>query len=246
MADSMLARLEESILQIVGYLPQLAAAAGILIAGAAIAKMIERGTESALKKVGFDRWMEDGGVSEALERTGAGLRASIVIAKLVFWTVMVLVILLVADALGLPVVSALFVELIGYIPNVIVAVIILVLGLVLGEFVKDITLASAGAVEGVTTLAQAAKGVIVVLAIFMALEQLEIAEDIVLVAFISVMGATALATGIAFGLGGRDVAADVISHWYQRGVKGAAAAAASSDAPEVDGADEAPEEDAGA
>src|SRR5690554_2094926 len=216
MSQTLIDRLEEGILQIVAFLPQLAAALGILLAGYAIAKMIERGAEMALRRIGFDRWMREGGVIEALERAGTTLDPSTVLAKLVFWTVMLLVILLSANALGLMVVSSLFSELLAYIPSVITAVIILILGIVLGEFVKDLVLASAGAVPGGPTLARAAKAAVIVLTVFMALEQLGIAQDIVLVAFIAVVGAASLATGIAFGLGGRDVAAAITREWYER------------------------------
>lgn len=209
-------RLEEGIAQIAYLLPQLLLALGILMAGVPIARMVEKGAEAFLRRIGFDRWMQEGGVTEALERTGSRLRPSTVIAKLIFWAVMLLVILLVANALGLVIVSSLFAELLAYLMNVGAAVIIVVIGLVLGEFVKDLVLASAGAVHGVPTLARAAKAAVIVLAVFMALEQLQIAEDIVLVAFAAVMIAGALATGIAFGLGGRDVAAEVVREWYER------------------------------
>lgn len=216
MPEAFTVQLEEGIQQIFAFLPRLAAALGILLAGFAIAKMVERGTDVTLHRVGFDRWMREGGVTEALERAGTALDPSTVIAKLAFWTVMLLVILLSADALGLTVVRALFYDLLAYIPNVIAAVIVLVLGILLGEFVKDLVLASAGAVPGIPTLARAAKGAVIVLAVFMALEQLAIAEDIVLVAFIAVVGAAALAAGIAFGLGARDIAAEVSRQWYER------------------------------
>ena len=216
MTETLTQRLEESISQIVLFFPQLLAALGILLAGYAIAKMVERGTDAAMHRIGFDRWMRDGGVSEALERAGTTLDASTVLAKLVFWTVMLLVILMAANALGLTVVSSLFGELLTYILNVIAAVIVLVLGLLLGEFVKDLILASAGAVHGVPTLARVAKGAVVILAVFMALEQLNIAEDIVLVAFIAVVGAAALAAGIAFGLGSQKIAAEIARDWYER------------------------------
>lgn len=216
MTDNLAQRLEEGIYQIVAIIPQLLAAMGILLAGFAIAKMLERGTEAALRRIGFDQWMREGGVIEALERAGTSLEPSSVIAKLVFWIVMVLVILLAANALGLAVISALFAELLAYIPHVISAVIVLVLGIVLGEFVKDLVLASAGGVTGGRTLARAAKAAVIVLAIFMALEQLNVAQDIVLVAFIALVGATALAAGIAFGLGGKDVAAEITREWYEK------------------------------
>ncbi|MBI4408733.1 MAG: hypothetical protein HY561_03435 [Gemmatimonadetes bacterium] len=216
MPESLADRLEEGVQEIMLFLPQLAAALGILLAGYAVAKMVERGTDALLHRIGFDRWMREGGVTEALERAGTRLDPSTVLAKLIFWTVMLLVVLLAANAMGLVVVSALFRELLGYIPNVIAAVIVLVLGIVLGEFVKDLVLASAGGVPGVPTLARAAKGAVIILAVFMALEQLQIAQDIVLVAFIAVVGAAALAAGIAFGLGGRDIAAELAREWYER------------------------------
>src|SRR5690606_7181222 len=181
-----------------------------------IAKMVERGTEAVLQRIGFDRWMSEGGVTEALARAGTVLKPSGALAKLIFWVIMVLVILLAANALGLAVVSALFYELLAYVPNVIAAVIVLVLGIVLGQFVKELVLASAGGVPGGPTLARAAKAAVVVLATFMALEQLGIAESIVLVAFVAVVGAAALAAGIAFGLGGREVAAEITRSWYER------------------------------
>lgn len=216
MWDALSQRLEEGIRQIYLFLPRLLAAIGILMAGFAIAKMVERATDIALHRIGFDRWMSEGGVTEALERAGTRLDPSSVLAKLVFWTVMLLVILLAADALGVQAVNALFAELVAYIPNVIAAVIVLVLGILLGEFVKDLVLASAGGLPGGPTLGRAAKASVILLAVFMALEQLDIAQDIVLVFFIAVVGAGALAAGIAFGLGARDIAAEISREAYDR------------------------------
>jgi hypothetical protein len=144
MPQTLADRLEEGIYQIVAFVPQLALALGILIAGFAIAKMVERGTATGLRRLGFDRWMEEGGVTEALARAGTELDPSGVLAKLVFWTVMLLVILLASDALGLVMVSAVFAELLAYIPSVIAAIVILILGILLAEFVKKLVLASAG------------------------------------------------------------------------------------------------------
>jgi hypothetical protein len=216
MYDALTDRLEDGIYQIVAFLPGLAAALGILMVGLAIAKMVERGTDIGLHRVGFDRWMREGGVTEALERAGTTLDPSSVIAKLVFWTMMLLVILLAANALGIAAVSILFAELVAYIPNVITAVIVLVIGILLGEFIKDLVLASAGSLPGGLNLARLAKAAIILLAVFMAFDQLQIAQDILLVFFIAVVGAAALAAGIAFGLGGREVAAQITREYYER------------------------------
>ncbi|MEO5511559.1 MAG: mechanosensitive ion channel [Longimicrobiales bacterium] len=209
-------RLQDGILQVFPFVPKILAALGILLIGVAIAKMVERGTDLALHKVGFDRWMNEGGVTEALERAGTRLDPSTVLAKLAFWTVMLLVILLAANALGVSAVSMLFAQLLEYIPHVITAVIVLVLGILLGEFIKDLVLASAGGLPGGIGLARLAKAAIILLSVFMALEQLDIAQDIVVVFFIAVVGSAALAAGIAFGLGGRDVAARITEEWYER------------------------------
>jgi hypothetical protein len=209
-------RFDEILFQLADFLPRLAFALGLLMVGIAIAKMVERGTDIALHRIGFDRWMREGGVTEALERAGTTLDPSSVLAKLVFWAVMLIVIIMAAQALGIAAVSVLFAELLAYIPSVITAVIVLVIGILLGEFIKDLVLASTGALPGAVNLARAAKGAVILLAVFMALEQLDIAQDIVLVFFIAVVGAASLATGLAFGLGGRDVAAEITRNWYQR------------------------------
>jgi hypothetical protein len=199
------------------FVPRLGAAIGVLLIGVVLAKMFERGTAFLLRKIGFDRWMREGGVAEALERAGTTLDPSAVLGKLIFWAIMLLVIILGANALGVSAVSVLFSELLSYVPNVIAAVIVLVLGILLGEFLKDLVLASAGNLAGAPTLARAAKAAVILLAAFMALEQLDIAQNIVLVFFIAVVGAAALAAGIAFGFGGREVAAEIVREWYNRG-----------------------------
>jgi len=83
--------------------------------------------------------------------------------------------------------------------------------------VRALVLASAGAVEGVPTLARAAKAAVVVIAIFMAVQQLGIADELVTAAFTLILGAMALAVGLAFGLGNRDLAGEVTRRWYEEG-----------------------------
>jgi hypothetical protein len=198
------------------FFPRLAAAIGILMLGFLLAKAVERVTDFVFHRLGFDRWMREGGVTEALERAGTTLDPSSVLAKLVFWTVMLLVIIIAANALGVQAVTVLFGEMLAYVPHVFAAVIVLVLGIVLGEFVKDLVLASAGALAAAPTLARGGKAAVILLAIFMALEQLEIAQDVLLVFFVALVGAGALAAGIAFGLGGKEVAAEIARDWYER------------------------------
>jgi hypothetical protein len=225
-------QLGQGFVEIGEFVPRLAAAVGILMVGFVLAKMVERGLAYVLRRIGFDRWMREGGVTEALARAGTSLAPSGVMAKLMFWAIMLLVIILGANALGVSAVSILFGELLAYIPNVIAAVIVLALGILLGEFMKDLVLASAGDLGGSLTLARAAKGAVILLATFMALEQLDIAQDILLVFFVAVVGAASLAAGIAFGVGGREVAAEIVRDWYSRSQHKRAAMEAAQHPPE--------------
>lgn len=195
--------------ELAAFLPRLAAAIGILMIGFLLAKGAERVTDLLFHRIGFDRWMREGGVTEALARAGTTLDPSTVLAKLVFWMVMLLVILVAANALGVEAVSLVFGEMLAYVPHVFAAVIVLVLGILLGEFVKDLILASAGTFPAAPTLARAGKAAVILLSVFMALEQLDIAQDVLMVFFVAVVGAAALAAAIAFGLGGREVAAEI-------------------------------------
>jgi hypothetical protein len=209
-------QLELGLAGIADFFPRLAAAIGVLMLGFLAAKAFERGTDFVLHRVGFDRWMREGGVTEALERAGTTVDPSTVLARLVFWTVMLLVIVVAANALGVTAVATLFGELLAYVPQVIAALIVLVLGILLGEFVKDLVLASSGTLPAAPVLARAGKAAVILLSIFMALEQLAISQDVLLVFFVAIVGAAALAAGIAFGLGARDVAGEMAREWYER------------------------------
>ena len=127
-----------------------------------------------------------------VDRTGARLDPVHAVGKLIFWLVMLIVILLASAALGLESINEMFGIMISFIPTLIAAIVIVILGMVVGEFVRGIILASAGSVEGVPTLANVAKGSVVIIAIFMALQQLGVAEEIVTSAFTLILGAVAL------------------------------------------------------
>jgi hypothetical protein len=202
---------------IVAFLPNLLGAILILLIGLIVAKLLEKATDALLERLHFDDALDRGGVNRALARTGTKLDPSSLVARLVFWTVALVAILMASNALGLTAVSAMFYSLVSYIPKVIVAVLILILGMVLGEFVKDVIAASMGGVSGFSVLGKAAKGAIIALALFMALDQLGVAADIVRTAFTLLLGAAALAAGLAFGLGCRDLAGESMRRWIEQG-----------------------------
>jgi uncharacterized oligopeptide transporter (OPT) family protein len=203
--------------QLMLVLPSVGAAIAILIAGYLLARLLERWTDALLKRLNFNRVAEAGGISEAMGRTGTRLDPIHAVSKLLFWLVMLVVILLASSALGLESIREMFGTMLSYIPVLIAAIVIVVLGMIVGEFVRALVLASAGGVEGVPTLARIAKGVVVLIAVFMAVQQLGVADELVTAAFTLILGAIALAVGLAFGLGNRDLAGEMTRRWYEEG-----------------------------
>jgi uncharacterized oligopeptide transporter (OPT) family protein len=210
-------RLQSSFAQIFGQVvPAILGAAVIIFAGYLLAKVLQRLSERGLRRVGLNRMMERGGVTQAVERSGTHVNPTRVLANLVFWFVMFAVILLAANALGLDTLANVMGTLVSYIPSVIAAVVIILVGIVLGGFVEGFIAASAGAVHGGRSLARIGRVSVILLSVFMALQELGIATEIVTTAFAILFGAVALAMALAFGLGNRDLAGEITREWYER------------------------------
>lgn len=211
-----LERLQDSFVQLADIIPALVGALVILFAGYLLAKLLEKGVERVLHRLHLNEALERGGVMEAVGRTGSHFNPTRVIGKTIFWIVMFAVIIVAASALGLESLAGVFTELVGYLPSLMSAVVIMIVGIVLGRFTGGLIMASAGAVQGGPTLARAGRWGVVVLSIFMALQELGIATDIVTTAFAILFGAVAFGLALAFGLGNRDLAGAVTREWYER------------------------------
>ena len=213
--NELMERLQTGFQQLWAVVPALAAAAVILLLGYFVARQVEKWTDRTLKRLDFNKVAEAGGLREAVDRTGGGLDPVHAVGKLLFWLIMLIVILLASAALGLDSINRMFGIMLGFIPTLIAAIVIVILGIVVGEFVRGLILASAGTMEGVPILANVAKGSVVVIAVFMALQQLGVAAELITAAFTLVLGAVALAVGLAFGLGNTTLAGEVTRRWYQ-------------------------------
>jgi len=210
-----LERLQDSFAQFWEYIPALFGAAVVLLAGYLLAKLVQKGAARALRRVHLNDVLKKGGVVP-LDRVGAHLNPTLAIANLLFWVVMFSAMLLAANALGLDSLASLFSELVGYVPSVVAAIVIVIVGIVLGDFVGGLIGASTVSLHGGPTLARVGKGGVVLLAVFMALQELGVATEIVTTAFAIIFGAIALALALSFGLGNRELAGEVTRAWYER------------------------------
>lgn len=208
-------RLQESFAQFWEYIPALFGAAVVLLAGYLLAKLVQKGAARALRRLHLNDVLRKGGVVP-LDRVNTHLNPTLAIANLLFWLVMFSALLLAANALGLDSLASLFSELVGYVPSVVAAVVIIIVGIVLGDFVGGLIGASTSSLHGGPTLARVGKGGVVLLAVFMALQELGVATEIVTTAFAIIFGAIALALALSFGLGNRELAGEITRLWYDR------------------------------
>jgi small-conductance mechanosensitive channel len=194
------------------YIPQLIGAIIILVIGYIVARILKAVVSRVLQGIGFDGWMERGGIKQFLDRAQTRETPATVLGTLVFWFVFIIAITMAADALGIRQVSAVLAQLIAYIPSIIAAILILVLAALLANFL-------AGIVRGATgsdLLSNIARYAIIVYAAFAAITELGVAVQLTAPTFLIVLGAVALAAAIAFGFGAQGVARDIVEKAYER------------------------------
>jgi small-conductance mechanosensitive channel len=194
------------------YIPQLIGAVIILLIGYIVARILQAVVARLLQAIGFDRWMEHGGIKQFFDRAQTRETPATVLGKLIFWLVFIIAITMAADALGIRQISAVLGQLIAYIPSVIAAILILVLAALLANFL-------AGIVRGATgsdLLSNVARYAIIIYAAFAAITELGIAVQLTAPTFLIILGAVALAAAIAFGFGAQGVARDIVEKAYER------------------------------
>jgi len=202
------------------FLPDLLWGLAILVVGYFIARLLASIARPLLHRVGFDRLVDRLGIAMRADRTEQGSRWG---ASIVFWVTMLIVLMYVADVWRLGAVAAGIAAIIAYLPHVLAAAVIFGAALLFANWVRARMLETNGAsVPGETPTASqrplvagAIRAGILALGAFMALRELQIAEEIVTLAFSLTLGAIALAAALAFGLGSRDVAGRVARRWYE-------------------------------
>ncbi len=204
--------LQEALSQFFSYIPQLIGAIVILIVGYIVARILQAVVGRILQGIGFDGWMERAGIKRFFDRADTRQTPASILGKLIFWFVFIIAIVMATDALGIRQVSAVFSQLIAYIPNIIAAILILILASLLANFVAGLVRGATG-MDVLGTVAQVA---IIVYAVFAALTQLGIAVQLTAPTFLIVLGAIALAAAIAFGFGAQGVARDIVERAYNR------------------------------
>ncbi|MES2365031.1 MAG: hypothetical protein V4563_03985 [Pseudomonadota bacterium] len=216
--DIFLASIASFWTQLAAFLPQLMAAIVLLFVGWLVAKLVRAGMVKLLHALQFDKLSERSGVEAFLKQGQLEVSLSGLLAGLMYWLIILIVIVTVSNSLGLHIVAELFNRIVLYIPNIIVAIFVLVLGAILARFINRLIFAylSNIGVQGALTISTLSEYATLIFVFFVALEQLNIGRELLTAAFIIGFGAVGLAFALAFGLGGRDWAAGVIARMTQK------------------------------
>lgn len=201
--------------KVAAFLPDLIAALTILIFGWIGCNVAKRIAVRLLRACKFDMLADRSGINKVLERGGIQQTSTEIIGLLIFWFLFLIVIIATLDTMGLPGVTETMNTIFVYIPKVVAAIVMLILGLYLANFIETVartSCANAGLqqAESIGRVAYYGTVVFVIAGLF---EILDIASEIVVWAFILVFGSICLALALAFGLGGREVAARLLEKW---------------------------------
>lgn len=199
----------------IAAIPQVIGALLIILIGWILAGALARLTTELLKRAGADRLFAQHG-GDVYGAQSRRIQPSVVFGELVKWLIRIVFLVAAANVLGMPQVSELLNQILLWIPNLIVAAIILLLAPLLGRFVRGAIEVGAGEMgfTNAPLLGRIAEIAIMAFAVVIAINQIGIAANLVNTLFIGLVGAVSLAFGLAFGLGGRDVAAQITQDWY--------------------------------
>ncbi len=198
--------------RIVHFLPNLLTAVIIFGVGWPLAWVLGRGVERLLRMMGVDRLADQLGFNAALTRSGLKPDPCHLAGRMLYWGLVALTVVASLWTLDLAPVNQFATSFLGYIPHILTAAIILIVGMFLSNFVARATLIAAvnASFPAATTAAGLARWGVLVVALAMALEQLGIARNIVVVGFGIILGGVALAAAIALGLGAKDLAKEFL------------------------------------
>ena len=203
---------------VANFLPRLIAAIVVFLIGWLIAMLIAKLAYHIIRVLQIDRALEGIGFKRVWERSGFKLDTPMFFGELVKWFFIIVFLLSAANILGLTEVSQFLSTVVLYIPNVIVAAIVLLIGMMVAKFLEGMVMASVKAANLVSAnlLGAIAKWSVVTLSLLVALNQLGIAQDIIKIVITGIVAAASLALGLSFGLGGQKHADEFISKMKKR------------------------------
>lgn len=200
------------------WLPDAIVAVIVLLVGYVVARLVAKLVTTLGEKINLQYAAERGGLVDSLKQIGVKRSVPAIFGTVVFWTLIVLFVMSAAKALGFVELSEAMNEVFVYMPNVLAALVIVVIGLLAASFLRGVVAASADRVGVAYSrgLANIAYYAVVLVTLMAAFEKISIEFALLNHAILIVLGGMAIAFGLAVGLGGRDVVAGILAGYYLR------------------------------
>ena len=216
--DIMLEPVREFLLQIAGFLPKLAVALGVLIAGLLLAKLARFAIIKGLRAVNFNVLTERAGLEEFMRQGGIETDTTGIFGLLIYWVVILAALIISFNSLGLTYITELLGHIVMFVPKVAVALLILAFGAYFARFVGKAVVRYCKniAIQDSDILGKLAQYAVMTFVVLIALDQINVGGDIVRQSFLIILAGVVFALALAFGLGGKDAAAELIDRWWPR------------------------------
>lgn len=200
-----------------GFLPRLLGFIVVLAIGWILARLVKTAVTKLLQRVGLDKALHSGATGQYVDRVAPDTSPSRLIGSLAYWFIFLGALAIAVSQLGIAALDN-FVAAIGaYLPNVIAAVLIFVVAGAIAAAIGGLVARTMGDTPTGKIVGSVVPVLVMAIAVFMILNQLKIAEEIVTITYASLLGAAALAMALAFGLGGREVAHRMLKDAYSKG-----------------------------
>jgi flagellar biosynthesis protein FliQ len=216
--DIMLEPLKVVLVQVGEFLPKLALALAVLIAGWLLAKFALFATEKALRAINFDVLTERSGLDGFLQQGGVESDTTRILGLLVYWLVILAALIIGFNGMGLTYITGLLGEVVRFVPKIVVALLILAFGAYFARFVGNAVLTYCKNInmQDSDVLGKLAQYGIMTFVVLIALDQVNVGGDIVRQSFLIILAGVVFALALAFGLGGKAAAAELIDRWWPR------------------------------
>jgi Mechanosensitive ion channel, conserved TM helix len=204
--------------QIGAFLPRLALAIAVLIAGWLVAKVARFAVAKALRAINFPVLTERAGIDGFLQQGGLKSDTTGIFAALVYWLVVLAALVIAFNSVGLTYITDLLGKVVLFVPKVIVALLIVTFGAYFARFVANAVIAYCKnvGIQDAALLGTVAQYAIMAFVVLIALDQVDVGGEIVRESFLVMLAGVVFALALAFGLGGKDWAAERLERWWPR------------------------------
>jgi hypothetical protein len=206
------------LLQTAAFLPKLALALGVLVAGWLLARFARFAIIKGLRAVNFNILTERAGLDGFLSQGGIQTDTTGIFGLLIYWLVILAALIIGFNSMGLTYITGLLGEVVKFVPKVITALLILAFGAYFARFVGNavVTYCKNIAIQDADVLGKLAQYAIMTFVVLIALDQMNVGGDIVKQSFLIILAGVVFALALAFGLGGKEAAAELIDRWWPR------------------------------